>query len=223
MELRAIVDVLRRWWWLVAIPTLMAGIATLPVLPQVSESSSGYGTVLHFSAAQRSPEALTADSGLEDVWLASELAVHAIAAWARTESFRRELEAVPGVESGDIAALVIASDNHRSIGQLFLNHPDSQSLLRLATAAAEVLQNTTRNYFPQFAEASAAVSLLDAPSITPAPVPLGQRLAPLLRVALGLVAGLILVMAAHTFDPALRTREDLEMLGLPVLATLPRK
>ena len=223
MELRAIVAVLRRWWWLVAIPTLMAGIVTLPALPEVSKSSSGYGTVIHFSAAQQSTEALPAESGLEDVWLASELAVHAIAAWARTESFRRELAAAPGVESGDIAALVIASDNHRSIGQLFLNHPDSQSLLRVATAATEVLQNTTRNYFPQFAEDSAAVSLLDAPTITPAPVPLGQRLAPLLRIALGLVAGSILVLAAHTFDPALRTREDLEMLGLPVLATLPRQ
>ena len=222
MELRAIVDVLRRWWWLVAIPTLMAGIAALPALPQVSESSSGYGTVIHFTAAQQSTEALPADSGLEDVWLASELAVHAIASWARTESFRRELEAAQGVESGDMAALVIASDNHRSIGQLFLNHPDSQSLLRLATAATEVLQNTSRDYFPQFAEGSAAVSLLDAPSITPAPLPLGQRLAPLLRVALGLVAGLILAMAAHTFDPALRTPGDLEMLGLPVIATLPR-
>ncbi len=223
MELRAILAVLRRWWWLVAIPTLMAGIVALPALPEVSKSSSGYGTVIHFSAAQQSTEALPAESGLEDVWLASELAVHAIAAWARTESFRRELAAAPGVESGDIAALVIASDNHRSIGQLFLNHPDSQSLLRLATAATEVLQNSTRNYFPQFAEDSAAVSLLDAPTITPAPVPLGQRLAPLLRIALGLVAGSILVLAAHTFDPALRTREDLEMLGLPVLATLPRQ
>ena len=223
MELRAIVAVLRRWWWLVAIPTLMAGLFALPALPEVSKSSSGYGTVIHFSAAQRSTEALPAESGLEDVWLASELAVHAIAAWARTESFRRELAAAPGVESGDMAALAIASDNHRSIGQLFLNHPDSQSLLRLARAATEVLQNTARNYFPQFAEASAAVSLLDAPTITPAPVPLGQRLAPLLRIALGLVAGSILVLAAHTFDPSLRTREDLEMLGLPVLATLPRQ
>ncbi|MCY4525716.1 MAG: hypothetical protein OXB89_03825 [Anaerolineaceae bacterium] len=223
MELRAIVDVLRRWWWLIAIPTLMAGVATLPALPQLSAGNSGYSTVLHFSAAQQPTEVLPADSGLQDVWLASELAVNAIAAWLRTESFRRELDAAPGVESGDIAALVIASDNHRSIGQLFLNHWDAQSLLRIATAAAGVLQNTSRNYFPQFTEGSGTVSLLDAPTISPVPVPLGQRMAPLLRIALGLVTGLILVMIAHTFDPALRTREDLEMLGLAVLATLPRK
>ncbi len=223
MELRAIVDVLRRWWWLVVIPTLLASIATIPALPQLSESSSGYGTVMHFSAAQHSTEAMPSDDGLEDVWLASELAVHAISAWVRTESFRRELDAASGVESGDIAALAIASDSHRSVGQLFLYHPNAQSLLRIATAAADVLQNTSRNYFPQFAEASAAVSLLDAPTITPTPVPLSQRLAPLLRVALGLVAGIMLVMVAHTFDPALRKREDLETLGLPVLATLPRK
>ena len=144
MELRAIVDVLRRWWWLVAIPTLMAGVATIPALPQVSQTSSGYGSVIHFSAAQRSTRDLPAEGGLEDVWLASELAVHAIAAWARTESFRRELDATPGVEPGDVAALAIASDDHRSIGQLFLNHPDAQPLLRLATAATEVLQNTSR-------------------------------------------------------------------------------
>lgn len=222
MELRAIVEMLRRWWWLIAIPTLMAAVATLPALPQMSQTSSGYGAVIHFSAAQQSPETLPAESGLQDVWLASELAVHAIAAWARTESFRRELASAPGVEPGDVAALAIASDSHRSIGQIFLNHPDAQSLLRLATAATEVLQNTSRNYLPQFAEGSPAVTLLDAPAIFPSAVPLSQRLAPLLRVALGLLAGLILLMLAHTFDPALRTREDLEKLGLPVLATLPR-
>lgn len=222
MELRGFADTLRRWWWLAAIPVLAAGVAAIPALPAATADGAGYSAVLHFTAAWQSGDAPPAESGLEDVWLASELAVHALGAWLRTESFRREISAAPAVEAADLTALAIASDNHRSIGQLFLNHPDAQALTRIAAAAAEVLQTRSREYFPQFGEGRAAVSLLDAPSIAPAPAPLGQRLAPFLRVALGLAAGLLLVMLAHALDPALRTRGQVEELGLPLLAALPR-
>ena len=57
----------------------------------------------------------------------------------------------------------------------------------------------------------------------PVPVSLNLRLGPLLRVALGFCAGLVLAMLAYALDPALRRREDVEALGLAVLAVLPRE
>ncbi len=223
MELRATAQLLRRWWWLIAIPTLIAGLAALPALSAATGSTGGYSTVLHFSAAQNPQEQLPAESDLQDVWLASELTVNALSAWARTESFRREVSSAPGIVSGDSDALGIAADHQRSIGQLFLSHPDSQALARIANAAIHVLQTQNRKYFPQLGDETATVTVLDTPTIVPVPVSLSLRLAPLLRVALGFCAGLVLAMLAYAFDPALRRREDVEALGLAVLAVLPRE
>jgi len=221
MEFSALAEILRRWWWLVVIPTLLAGLAALPALRAADAANGGYGTLLHYSAVQAADGQQPA-SGMEDLWLASELAVHALSAWTRTDSFRRELGAAPGMMPGDVDALAIAADNHRSIGQLFLNHPDAPALTRSADAAIHVLQMRNHAYLPQLGEGATTVSVLDRPNIVPAPPPLSARLAPLLRVALGVGAGLVLVLLAHTFDPALRQRREVEALGLTVLATLPR-
>jgi hypothetical protein len=59
--------------------------------------------------------------------------------------------------------------------------------------------------------------------IVPAPPPLTNRFAPLIRIALGLIIGLGLAFLAHYLDPSLRVREDLEALGLPVIGVLPRE
>jgi capsular polysaccharide biosynthesis protein len=51
---------------------------------------------------------------------------------------------------------------------------------------------------------------------------LTNRFAPLIRVGLGLLAGLGLAFLAHYLDPTLRRRDEVETLGLSVLASLPR-
>ncbi len=222
MELHVTARFLRRWWWLIVIPTLISTLAALPVLDQAGSASGGFTTVLHYSAARNPGAELPPGSTMQDVWLASELTVNALSAWVRTDSFRREIDDAPGVNEGDTDALSIAADNQRSVGQIILNHPDDQALGRLAAAAIHVLQTRNRHYFPQFRDEAASVILLDTPAIVPAPAPLGQRVAPLLRIAAGLLAGRVLAMLAHTVDPTLREREDVEALGLAVLATLPR-
>ena len=119
-------------------------------------------------------------------------------------------------------ALAIASDNYRSIGQLFLSHPDAQALARVAAGAVQVLQTRGSDYLPQFGDGKVAVTVLDAPAIVPAPVPLSQRLSPLIRIALGFGMGLLLTVLAQALDPCLRSRSEVEGLGLAVLASLPK-
>jgi capsular polysaccharide biosynthesis protein len=65
--------------------------------------------------------------------------------------------------------------------------------------------------------------VLNAPRVVPAPPPLTDRFAPLIRIGLGLLAGVALAFLAHYLDPVLRGRDDLESLGLPVVASIPRK
>ena len=221
-ELFAAVRVLGRWWWLVVIPILFSLLSALPSLPAMNRTTSGYATTLHFSAAQQPPEQMLAESSIMDLWLTAELAVHAISTWVRTESFRNELGGAPGLQDGDLDALGIASDSHRSIGQLFLSHPDAQALQRIAAAAIDVLLSRSGDYFPQFDEGTVSVTVLDAASVGPVPVPLSRRLTPLIRIALGIGVGLVLAVLAHSLDPYLRSRSDVEALGLAVLVSLPK-
>lgn len=222
MELRQIARVLVRYWWLVLIPPAVAAAITLPGALAHEAAGGGFTTVIHYSAAQV-PEALPPrDGDFQDIWLASEYTVNALAAWTLTDGFRQELARLAGGRF-DAGRLGIAADNARSVGQLFLSYPDADGLQAAIDAAVVVLQTRTIDYFPQVGSAPAAVTLLGQPVIAPAPPPLADRFGPVIRIGLGLLGGVALAFLAHYLDPTLRRREDVEALGLPVIAALPRE
>jgi hypothetical protein len=222
MELRLIARILLRYWWLVLIPTAIAAVFAAPALLSGSAAAGGFTTSIRYSAAQQPDAQPPRDGDYQDIWLASELTVNALTAWVQTESFRREIAGQIGSDAVDLTALSVAADNARSVGVLYLSHPDSGALQAIARAALEVLQSRNRAYFPQVGSAPAEVTFLDEPIVVPAPPPLTNRFAPLIRVGLGLIAGLGLAFLAHYLDPTLRLREEVESLGLPVIGTLPR-
>lgn len=222
MELRLIARILLRYWWLVLIPTVIAAAFTAPALLSGRASAGGFATSIRYSAAQQPDAQPPRDGDYQDIWLASELTVNALTAWVQTESFRREIAQVLDGQSIDLAVLGIRADNERSVGVIDLSHPDSAALQAIAQAAIEVLQSRNGAYFPQVGSAPAAVTFLDEPVIVAAPPPLTNRFEPLIRVGLGLIAGLGLAFLAHYLDPTLRQRDEVESLGLPVIGTLPR-
>lgn len=224
MELMQMIRIVLRRWWLVLIPVVIAGVWVAPDLLNRNVAAGGFSTLIRYSAAQEYDALPPRDGDLQDLWLASELTVNALTAWVQTESFRREVvtqTAAQGLQI-DANALGIAADNERSIGQLILAWPNSDELSVIANAAIAVLQNRSVDYFPQMGSTAPDVTILDAPQIVAAPPPLTNRFAPLIRIALGLLAGLGLTFLAHYLDPTLRRREDIETLGLPVLANLPK-
>lgn len=222
MELRQIMRVLLRYWWLVLLPTAAAAALTLPGVFSGRAASGGFATVLHYSAAQVPAALPPRDGDFQDIWLASEYTVNALATWALTDGFRQEVARLAG-DRLDIAQLGVAADSKRSVGQLFLSYPDAAGLQVAVDAAVQVLQTRTADYFPQVGSAPAAVTLLGQPVIAPAPPPLADRFGPLIRVGLGLLGGVALAFLAHYLDPTLRRCADVEALGLPVIAVLPRK
>jgi capsular polysaccharide biosynthesis protein len=222
MELRLIARVLLRYWWLVLIPTAVAAVLVLPSLLDANTSSTIYRTVVRYSAAQQPTAQPPRDGDFQDIWLASELTVNALTAWVQTASFRQEIDSLLDGDI-DLNTLSIAADNERSVGQIFLDYPNAEQLAVIADAAIEVLKTRNQAYFPQVGSAPADVTLLDDPVITPLPAPLPNRFAPFIRIGLGLIAGVGLAFLAFYLDPTLRQREELEALGLPVIATLPRE
>ncbi|MBZ0292271.1 MAG: hypothetical protein K8L99_06855 [Anaerolineae bacterium] len=224
MELRTVLRILLRRWWLIAIPLLIVAAFVVPDLLSQEAVSSNYVTTIHYSAAQQ-PEAMPPrDGDFQDIWLASEYTVNAMTSWALTESFRAEIVQQAAAQNVDVnaALLGIAADNQRSVGQLTFSYPDAEALSAIVNAAIEVLKTQNLAYFPQMGNAPADVTILDTPVIVPAPPPLANRFAPFIRLGLGLIAGIGLALLAHYLDPFVRSKEDIETLGLPVIVTLPR-
>src|SRR5690606_28618001 len=122
----------------------------------------------------------------------------------------------------DPAAIGISADNERSVGQLALSWPDAGQLAIIAQAALDVLAERNLAYFPQMGDAPADVTVLDEPRIVPEAPPLANRFGPFVRIGLGLLAGIGLAFLAHYLDPVVRRRDEIETLGLPVIATIPK-
>lgn len=226
MELIQVMRLLRRRWWLVVIPVVIVAAFVVPDLLRGRQGvSGGFSVSFRYSAAQVLEAIPGRDGDFQDVWLASELTVNALTDWVRSSSFAQEIvtqTAAAGVEINP-AALSIAADNKRSVGQIFLNYPEEAGLMAITDAAIEVLKNRAQFYFPQLGGQAASVTILDMPQVTPAPPPITNRLAPLIRLGIGLAAGVALAILADYLDPFVRRREQLEALGLPVLGSVPKR
>ncbi|PJF40760.1 MAG: hypothetical protein D6737_13440 [Chloroflexi bacterium] len=226
MELLLVIRVLLRRWHIILIPVIITAAVSLPdVLQNGSAVSGGFTTQMRYSAGQVLASLPDREGDLQDVWNASAFTIDALTAWVHTDSFKREIAAVVREQNGveiNTAALGVAADNDRSIGQLFLSYPDGPQLEMIAAAAVEVLQTRSNDYLPPLGDEPALVAILDEPQIVAAPPPLPDRFAPLVKVGLGLLAGLGLALLAEYFDNTLRYREEVESLGLPVIGAIPR-
>ncbi len=223
MELRMIARVLLRRWWLIVIPVAITALLVAPGLLNQEGLSGGYTTTIHYSAAQEVDALPPRDGDLQDLWLASEYTVNAFTAWVQTNSFKQEVALKAAEQNVGVnqALLGVVADNQRSVGQLTLSYPNDTELAVIVQAALEVLTTRNQFYFPQVGSAPAQVRLLDTPIIAAAPVPLTNRFEPVIRLGIALLAGIGLAVLAHYLDPTLRHREEVEALGLPVIATLP--
>jgi capsular polysaccharide biosynthesis protein len=228
MELRQLWAVVQRRWWLVLIPAVVALILTLPTLRTVISPPVTFTTAIHFTASQV-PTADKAQNFQDQSyipWLASEYAVNNLATWMGTDSFAQEIStklAAQGktISAGDIRAAGLRSDSARSIMTLYLYWPNPDDLKLIAQAAIDVLREKNQVYFPQLGVQKAEITPLDTITIAPLSAPITQRLGPLFRVLIGLVAGLALAFLAEYLDPTIRDRSDVEVLGLSVLVEIP--
>lgn len=222
MELLLIFRILRRWWWLVAIPVAITLALALPgLLSRGVTPGGGFSQIITYSAMQRLDAIPRTEGDYQDIWLSSEFVVNAFTDWVRGSSFKDELALL--APDANLAALGVAADNVRSVGQIYLSYPDADGLQALGDAVVTVLSTRSQDYFAQLGGQPAMVTVLSKTPVTVAPPPLADRFGAFIRVGLGLVIGLGLAFLAHYLDPVLRRREDVEALGIPVLGTIPRK
>lgn len=239
MELMLVWTVLRRWWWLIAIPVVISLVWALPALPSAIAPPATYGTTIRFTAAAP-PSAENAlasatdpqarSGSYEDTayvpWLASEYLVFNLPQWITSTSFANAVSrqlAIQGLAvDKDNLRRAFAADANRSILQVAIGWDDAIELEQIAAAAIHVLQAQSQDYFPQLASSPAIVVPLDEVKVVQTAPPLTARLQPFVRVVVGLVFGMGLAFLATYLDRTIYTTEDLEDIGLMVLARVPK-
>src|SRR5687768_6234450 len=102
------------------------------------------------------------------------------------------------------------ADKVRSVMTFYLNWGDAEQIEQIASAATYVLQNRSAEYFPQVQEEGLKVVALDSAAIGAVPPPLTSRIDPLIRLALGIAAGVALAFLVEYLDPALHDRREVE-------------
>jgi len=221
MELRQMVKIIFRRWWLVAAPVLVvaayAAVAYVPPGPL-------YQVVMRFAAGTK-PAGLSEDYDRYYPWLASEYIANGLADVAETGVFA-EAVAVrlgePDLATGIRPAIV--TDNSQSILIVYLTWPDAERIVAVAEAISAELTNNGAAYFPQLEGVEPSVRLLDAPApILLAPGLRTQLMGPAIKIGLAFVVGVSLALLWHYLDPTVREAAELESLGLGVLAEIPRR
>ena len=225
MEIKLYLKILLRWWWLVAIPALVIGAVGLITYhrPPVT-----YGTTVRFSASL--PPTLSAAPGADPnyySWLTSEYIVGGLSDWIKTGAFAQAVSDELAAQGKTIPAPAVqgalASDYVRSQLVLFVNSGSPDDAAAIANAAITVLQTRNAEAFPQLGGHNAIVTALDAPTVGASPPGLRAMLDLPLRLLLGLGVGIALAFAAHTLDPFIHDRRDVETLGLAVKGEIPKQ
>jgi hypothetical protein len=231
MELITLWHVLKRRWWLIALPAVVALIVTLPALKNVVSPPVSYVVQVRLTAAAPpGSETGTASTPYEDTvyvpLLASEYVAVNMPPWITSDSFAAEVsrllaEADIDISAADLGTAFVA-DSYRSIFTLYVVWDDAAEIRPITDAAITVLQTRNQAYFPPYAANPVQVVALDEVEVNQAAPPITTRIAPLIRILIGLAAGVGLAILAEYLDDAIYTRADVEALGLPVLAQIPR-
>jgi capsular polysaccharide biosynthesis protein len=223
MELLEYLLIARRWWWLIVLPALVAGLYGAATYRRPAPT---YSASVRYTAGQ--PSNLPSSPGYDPNyyrWLTSEYIVTGLKSWVQTGSFADdvsgELAARGKTISADALRGALGADNSRSILVVSYSSGDSTDVPVIFDAITAVLQKDNAGVFPQLGGLAAVVQPLDPPGVVVVAPSLRARLDLPLKLAVGLVVGLGLALLAHYFDPFVRDRRDLGRLGLPVLGEIP--
>jgi hypothetical protein len=158
-------------------------------------------------------------------WLTSEYIVNGLTDWAVGGEFKTAVSAQLATQNLDVPphTFNVVADNVRSKLQLSIQHGDAATLAQIMNAAIVVLTEQNADALPQLGGDTAVIVPVDQPVVTPIPGSFRSQLDMPLRIALALMAGVGLALLAQYLDTAVRSREDVENVGLPVLGEIPER
>jgi capsular polysaccharide biosynthesis protein len=228
MEFRAYWQIIRRRWWLPIVLTALVTLFSLSQLQPWQTPPPLYTASLRMliGVLPAAASDATAYDPRYYAWLTSEYLVDDFTEVVRSELFAKNVSARLAQQNITVPASTIqgsaATGKQHRIISLSLTWPDRNQLAAIADATAVELHDNAANYFRQLGTDGAGITLLDGPAIGVVGPTLRSRLELPLRILLGLFVGLGLLFLLDYLDTSIRTREEVETLGLHIIGEIPR-
>ena len=228
MELRTYFKILIRRWWLVAAPLVLVAAY---LVATYAPPGNAYQVVMRFSTGTR-PAGLSEDYDRFYAWRSSEYIAGGLADLVETGVFAEAVASRAAQKGHEIPAAAIrgaiVSDYTRSILVVYLYWHDSEQIVAIADAIVAEIEQNSAAYFPQIQGLEPAARLLDPLPVPEALAPLApglrdQLMGPAIKLGLAGALGLALAFLWHYLDPTLHETDELEALGVEVLASIPRR
>jgi len=228
MELKAYTAIVWKRIWIPIILMVVVGGVSLALAKTPPPT---YSTSMRFTvgvAPKELPNQYTYDTYY--AWLASEYLVDDMTGLVSSQVFAddvnrhlQELGSAVQIPPGSIGGVTIGGKQHRILS-LTVTWGNPDELEQIAQAIVLTMEQDGVSYLAQLGSAAAMIQVIDAPS-PPAenPPSLTRRLDVPIRLFLALVVGLALTFLLDYLDSSVRDRAEVEALGIPVLAEIPRK
>jgi len=225
MELREYWNIARKRGWiivLVAVVAALVAIALLASLITYDRPATVYQASMRFAIGVEGQEPVTAVSGegRSDAWLASEYLADDLSEVLKGGDFAARISQRVGLPVP--AGAIFASREHR-IMTVTITWGNRDEVQAIAEAVAAEVENVGTDYFPQLAGVDARAVLIDGPGIGEVGPGRRDRLDLPIRLLIALAAGIALAFLWDYLDDSLRSRAEVEALGVPLLAEIPRQ
>lgn len=225
MELREYWSIIRRRWWLPVGLMVVVSLAWLVLQQPWQPQPPVYTTSLSFSVGIQPREA---GDGEENYYtaLTSEYLIDDVAEVVRGSEFAAAVSrrlAGQGiiVPAGAIQGSTQTGELHRIL-QVSATWGNAEELAAIAEAIAATLHEDVQQFMPRLFAQNGAAYLVNRGGIAQVGAGLRQRLDLPLRLIIALLAGVALCFLWHYLDTSVRSRSQLEEMGLQVLGEIPR-
>jgi len=227
MELKTYFRILKRWWWIPIGLFVLTLLFTLATQKPWQPRPPTYVMGMSFSVGvrpQHLPDEYTYDgyySALSSEYLVDDFSELVKGSeFAAAVSQRLADEGIV-VAPGQIQGLTQTGKLHRILTVTVVDG-DPERVQKIADAVAETITKDTSRFMPRLLEDQGAVYLVNKGGVAAIGPSLKQRLDLPLRLVLALLAGIGLAFLLEYLVPRVQTRQDMENLGVNVLAEIPR-
>jgi len=224
MELKQYAQII---WKRVWIPVLLVVIVAIATFLTTTTPPPTYGMTMRFNVGVK-PQAVSNEYIYDGyyAWIASEYMTDNLTGLVSSQNFANDVNRYLAEmnSSTQIPAGIISAENQHRILRLNVNWGNAAELNDIARAIARAMEENSAKYFPQSGEAEAFITMIDmlGPFETSS-ASLWQRLDLPIRLILALSAGVALTFLLDYLDDSVRGKAELEAMGIPVLAEVPRK
>lgn len=219
-------------WKRIWIPLLLLVVVATASLVTQQAPPPTYSTTMRFTVRVK-PQVVVDGYTYDGYygWLSSEYLADDLTAIVSSEAFaadvnRRlaEMDSPVQVLPGVIGGMTFGEKLHRVL-RLNVTWHNADELAAITRAIVLAMEQDSPRYLTEMdAPGQAVLTLIDQPSAPAAnPRSLTERLQIPIRLVLALAAGLALVFVLDYLDDSVRDKAELEAMGIPVLAELPKK